>query len=112
MARKSSDPRFARHVAELSFLELDQAAMDVAELEASRGWAVVRGLLDQERAKVHQQLTQGAKPLEQAEYALLHGQQAGLDAAEAAIQAVLVKHEQRREQLEREPVGAGTGSET
>jgi hypothetical protein len=93
------------------FSELDQAAMDLTELATSRGWGVLKGLLDAERASVDERLTQGVKPLEQAEYALLHGQRAGLDAAEAAIQAVLAKHVERRDD-EQVAVGAAAGSET
>lgn len=95
----SAAPNWTRHVKDLTFEDLERLHDELMGLVGQPGWTQLAGLLDAERRMVDQRLDHGDRPLEQADYALLHGQRAGLAAPEAAIQAVVALYEERRSAL-------------
>jgi hypothetical protein len=99
-------PNWTRHVKDLSFEDLELMRDRFEALLAQPGWDELMRLIDQERAMVDAKLDHGDEPLSQAQYALLHGQRAGLAAPVAAIQAAMKRYVERRAQLE-QPAGAG-----
>lgn len=109
------EPAFTAHVDDaFSSLEaLFTAGEAVRVLVESTGWAHVVRVLQAEIATIDRRLDGGLKPLDQAEYALLHGRRGGLkgalDAAEAVLYRAASAHEYQRAKHEDVPVGAGAG---
>jgi hypothetical protein len=78
------------HVDDTTLGQVVEIGRDVESLLGQPGWQVVAELLTELRRRGVDQLTLGAKPLEQAEYAqrlgFLNGVQTALDAAQTVIE--------------------------
>jgi hypothetical protein len=108
-----SSPRIARHTRKLSGAGLVAAAERIEATLATSGWADIVGVLDEEIARINQQLG-GSEPLEHAKYAHLCGQLRGLVAIGETVSTVLTKRdewlaEQAEKHEGRAPGAAATG---
>lgn len=78
---------------------LNKAADAVEALLATPGWDVLMELLEVERQSVAKKIERGLAPLEQAEYALLHGRLGGLRAVQEQAHALLAR---RADEMEKQ----------
>jgi hypothetical protein len=102
------DPKFSRHVRDVtgnSLEKLIEAGDSVSDLLAHPGWQVVQQMLKAEQDQVDNNLDTD-RPLEQAEYAALHGRRAGLRAAAKAAEAVVIKAAEALDEQRRKHEGA------
>lgn len=102
-------PSVANRISVWPFEELDNAARALEQLQSHPGWSVLQDLLDGEIADIDARLDSGSKPLDQAEYALLHGARRGLKSPRDTVATVLAKYREKLAQLERQPEAATTG---
>ncbi len=95
------------------FPELDEmeAAADAADmLIRTPGWEHVHAVIGLQAEKIGQRL-RGDTPLEQAEYALLHGRQWGLRQAAEIAAAIINEYEARRARVAAQLESEGESSQ-
>lgn len=106
---RSPLPSIAHQIKDWPLEELDNVARALEQLQAHPGWSALQTLLDGEIADVDARLENGSKPLDQAEYALLHGTRRGLRSSKDAVATVIAKYRDQLARHERQPEAATTG---
>ncbi len=97
---ESKHTPFMSHLATVEPDALFEAERAVSALVDSPGWKVVMDLLGKGRQSVEARLKYSKPRDSAAEYAQILGQVVGMEAAEAAAEAVLIKAAERQRKLE------------